>query len=101
MQTLIALSLIGLKALLAFGEVGFGLDEDWRLQHAVTGLPTIDGSQPTSYSGLVRVRKDGDTEVKSTRQHQADSRADCFIGFSKLRSLKTTIRLSCYGYKVP
>jgi hypothetical protein len=36
----------------------------WRQEHFVTGLPTIDGSQLTSYAGLVPVRKDDETGIE-------------------------------------
>jgi hypothetical protein len=37
---------------------------NWRQEHSVTGLPTVDGSQMTSYAGLVPVRKDIETDIE-------------------------------------
>ena len=38
----------------------------WRQEHAVTGLPTLDEPDLTSYAGLVTVRKDSANNIEVT-----------------------------------
>lgn len=41
------------------------LSASWRQEHSVKGLPTTDGSELTSYAGLVPIRKDLSTDVEA------------------------------------
>ena len=41
----------------------------WRQDHAVTGLPTLNGPDMTSFAGVVPVRKDNDRNIEVLFTH--------------------------------
>lgn len=45
---------------------------NWRREHAVTGLPILDGQDLTSYAGLVTVRKDHVEKIEVPRRAITD-----------------------------
>jgi len=43
----------------------------WREQHVVTGLPTLNGPDLTSYAGVVPVRKDYIRDIEVPQSHMS------------------------------
>ena len=56
------------------------ISASWKDEHVVTGLPTLNGPDLTSYAGVVPVRKDYDRHIEVVPHRTCP--LTCRVGFS-------------------